>query len=69
MKIELPFNRVYIALFSNIGSKNKNHFYLLMTYHNKRNGGFDEEITPGECQKLLEKVNPEYTYKSKPGVL
>jgi len=63
MKITLPWmsDKKMCALFSNIGCKNPNNFYLLMVFNRNRKGGFDRFISVGECAKILK--NRGYTYK------
>lgn len=62
MKIECNFNKDMRALFSNVNSEDKNSFYLLMTYHKSRKGGFNAEISIEQCQKLLKRKNKKYYY-------
>lgn len=64
MKLELTWNsdRGMRALFSNIGCKNPNEFYLLMVYHKSKGGGFSRNITVQECREILRKRNKEYRY-------
>ena len=54
------------ALFSNIGCKNKNDFYLLMVFHKSKKNGFDNNITTAECLAILQKENPAYQYLNSP---
>lgn len=48
------------ALFSNRNSQDKNAFRLLMVFHKSKKGGFEREISVGECNKILKKVNPSF---------
>jgi len=63
MKLNLPVpgNDAQRLLFSNVGNKNQNEFYLLMTFHKSKRGGFDYSATTEECMKALEKKG--YIYK------
>jgi hypothetical protein len=65
MKIELPVpgESTQRLLFSNIGNENPNEFYLLMTYHKSKKGGFDYPVTVEQCQKALKKKG--YIYNEK----
>lgn len=60
MKLKCKFNRDYVALFSNVGSKKEDEFYLLMTFHKSKKGGFDHGITVEECQRLLRRRGYKY---------
>lgn len=62
MKIECGFNKNMKALFSNIGNTDKNSFYLLMTYHKSKKGGFGTEISVEQCNKTLKRKNKQYYY-------
>jgi len=66
MKLELsiPGNSSQKLLFSNINSSNSNHFYLLMTYHKSRKGGFSYPVTTDECNKALKRENKNYLYET-----
>ena len=63
MKFTCRFNKDYIALFSNINSTCENAFYLLMTYHKSRKGGFGHGISVEQCRKLLKRKNKDLYYK------
>jgi len=63
MKFTCRFDKDYIALFSNINSVCENAFYLLMTCHKSKKGGFDHGITVEKCQKLLKRKNKAYYYQ------
>lgn len=67
MKLVLPWrsDRSMRAIFSNIGAKDKNHFYLLMVFHISRKGGFARKISVQECQEILKKENSAYIYQEK----
>jgi hypothetical protein len=66
-KFQQRYDRnAYIALFSNVGCENKNHFYLLMTYHCSRKGGFGHGISVEKCKELVKKENPNYKYVEYP---
>jgi len=62
MKLNLPVpgNSTQRLLFSNINSENKNEFYLLMTFHKSKKGGFDYPVTIEECKKALSKKGYSY---------
>ena len=62
MKIECNFNKDMRALFSNVNNKDKNSFYLLMTYHKSRKGGFGTEVSIEQCNKMLRRKNKQYYY-------
>lgn len=62
MKIECNIDKNMRALFSNIGNPDKNSFYLLMTYHKNRKGGFGMEISVEQCNKILKRQNKQYYY-------
>jgi len=66
MKLNLPVpgNPSQRLLFSNVGSKKENEFYLLMTFHKSKKGGFDYPVTVEECQKALAKEG--YVYIPEP---
>jgi hypothetical protein len=57
MKINLPVpgKATQRLLFSNIGNSNPKEFYLLMTFHKSRKGGFDYPVTIEQCEKALKK--------------
>lgn len=63
MKLNLPVpgNAAQRLLFLNVGNENPNEFYLLMTFHKSKKGGFDYPATTEECIKALAKKG--YTYK------
>uniref|UniRef100_A0A6H1ZB13 Uncharacterized protein n=1 Tax=viral metagenome TaxID=1070528 RepID=A0A6H1ZB13_9ZZZZ len=63
MKITLPWvsDKKMCALFSNIGCKNSDEFYLLMVFHKNRKGGFSRDISVEECIEILNKKG--YIYK------
>ena len=63
MKIECRFGGDMRALFSNVGSANPCSFYLVMTFHKSRKGGFGTEISVEQCKRLLKRKNKNYTYK------
>jgi len=67
MKLQLPLRKDgIILLFSNIGSKTANHFYLLMTFHRSLNGGFGYPVTVEQCKKALKNKNKNYKYVEVP---
>lgn len=66
MKIECKFDVDYVALFSNVGSIKENEFFLLMTYHKSKKGGFGKFISVGDCKRLLRKKNKNYVYRESP---
>jgi len=54
MKIELNAGESGMKLlFSNIGTKNEDEFYLLMAYHKSRKGGFGYKPSIERCKKVL----------------
>ncbi|MBW2006140.1 MAG: hypothetical protein JRI72_16365 [Deltaproteobacteria bacterium] len=55
LNLAVPGNSSQRLLFSNIGNENKREFYLLMTFHKSRRGGFDYPVTIEECKKALAK--------------
>jgi len=56
-------NSAHLALFSNNNRENPNEFYLLMTFHKSRKGGFDAvDFTVEDAEKLLKKHNENYVY-------
>ena len=61
--LPVPSNSTQCLLFSNVNSKKKDEFYLLMTFHKSKKGGFDYPVTVEECKKALEKKG--YFYKEK----
>jgi len=65
MKINLPVpgNLSQRLLFSNIDSPSPEHFYLLMTFHKSRKGGFDYPVTVNECKEALKKKKLKYFEK------
>jgi hypothetical protein len=63
MKLLIEFKKDYLALFSNINNIDKNSFYLLMTCHKSKKGGFGEPISENTCDLVLKKYNPEYYYR------
>jgi len=65
MKINLPVpgNTDQRLLFSNIDSPDPNSFYLLMTFHKSKKGGFDYPVTIEECKKALKKKGLKYLEK------
>jgi len=64
MKINLPVpgNPTQRLLFSNVGSENPLEFYLLMTFHKSKKGGFDYPVSVQECIEALAKKG--YVYKT-----
>lgn len=63
MKLNLPVpgHASQRLLFSNIGMENSNCFYLLMTFHKSKKGGFDYPVTITDCKKALAKKDYTYT--------
>lgn len=62
LNLPLPGNANQRLLFSNIGMKNPKVFYLLMTFHKSRKGGFNYSVTIGECELALNKVKKGYIF-------
>jgi len=50
-------------LFSNIDSKSDNHFYLLMTFHKSRKGGFSNPVSIDDCRLALRRYGKQYIYQ------
>jgi len=57
MKLNLPVpgNPKQRLLFSNIDSPDSDSFYLLMTFHKSKKGGFYYPVTVEECKKALKR--------------
>lgn len=62
MKIACNFDKNMKALYSNVNSNDKNAFYLLMTYHKNKKGGFGTEISVEQCNKMLKRKNKQFYY-------
>lgn len=64
MKLNLPIlgKSNQRLLFSNVNMEDPNEFYLLMTFHRNRKGGFHYPVTVEECQKALSKKKKEYKF-------
>jgi len=62
LNLPLPEHPEIRLLFSNEGLKKKNEFYLLMTFHKSRKGGFDYPVTVEDCQKALRRKCKSYVY-------
>lgn len=63
-KLNIRFGKggQYTALFSNIGQKDPNSFYLLMTYISKSKNPCKQGLSVEDCNRLLKKENEDYFY-------
>lgn len=61
LNLTVPGNTSQRLLFSNIGLDNENSFYLLMTFHKSKKGGFNYPVTVEECREALSKNG--YVYR------
>jgi len=61
LNLPLPGHPEIRLLFSNIGVK-ENEFYLLMTFHKSKKGGFYYPVTVEDCKKALRRYNKSYVY-------
>ena len=64
LNLPLPGKNEQRLLFSNVGNDNPKEFYLLMTFHKNRKGGFNYSPTVGKCKKALEKQGFSYKERS-----
>ena len=62
LNLPLPGKPAIRLLFSNVGRSRKNEFYLLMTYHKSKKGGFNYPVTIEQCKKALKRKSHEYKY-------
>jgi len=60
LNLPLPGNPSIRLLFSNVSSPDSKKYYLLMTFHKSRKGGFDYPVTAEECKEALKRKGLEY---------
>jgi hypothetical protein len=60
LNLSVPGNPNQRLLFSNIDSPNPESFYLLMTFHKSKKGGFDYPVTVDQCKEALKKKKLKY---------
>ena len=61
LNLPLPGHPEIRLLFSNVGVK-EHEFYLLMTFHKSKKGGFHYPVTVEDCKKALKRKCRSYVY-------